>query len=68
MGQEESRLVDDNEPTETLEERSLSAVASYIKSGKAKNVVVLTGAGISTSAGSECPVSAKLRIQLTQFC
>ncbi|SPN99987.1 related to NAD-dependent histone deacetylase [Cephalotrichum gorgonifer] len=35
----------------TLEDRSLDAVASLIKNGRARRIVVLTGAGISTSAG-----------------
>ncbi|KPM36146.1 NAD-dependent protein deacetylase hst2-1 [Neonectria ditissima] len=49
MGQEESSL--DNGPPKTLADRSLSAVAEYIKSGAVKRIVVLTGAGISTAAG-----------------
>ncbi|KAH6980967.1 DHS-like NAD/FAD-binding domain-containing protein [Ilyonectria sp. MPI-CAGE-AT-0026] len=49
MGQEESTLADG--PPQTLTDRSLPAVAEYIKSGEAKRIVVLTGAGISTSAG-----------------
>lgn len=52
MGQEESTLLDDSVPPHTLTERSLSAVASYIKDGPKKRIVVLTGAGISTAAGS----------------
>ncbi|KAH6885320.1 DHS-like NAD/FAD-binding domain-containing protein [Thelonectria olida] len=50
MGQEESSLVEAG-PPKTLADRSLSAVAEYIKSGRAKRIVVLTGAGISTAAG-----------------
>ncbi|KAK1758682.1 SIR2 family histone deacetylase [Echria macrotheca] len=50
MGQESSVISDDT-PTETLRERSLAAVAEYITSGKAKRIVVMTGAGISTAAG-----------------
>lgn len=53
MGQEESTLVDESVPPETLTERSLSAVADYIKNGPKKRIVVLTGAGISTAAGSK---------------
>lgn len=34
-----------------LESFDLAGVASYVKSGRAKNVVVMTGAGISVSAG-----------------
>lgn len=51
MGQEESTLVDDNIDPFTLKSRDLSSVASYILSPKCKRIVVLTGAGISTSAG-----------------
>ncbi|KAH7161251.1 Sir2 family protein [Dactylonectria macrodidyma] len=50
MGQDESSIADAG-PPKTLTERSLPAVAEYIKSGRAKRIVVLTGAGISTSAG-----------------
>ena len=52
MGQEESTLVGDDVAPETLSERSLEAVAEFIKSGGARRIVVLTGAGISTAAGS----------------
>ena len=51
MGQEHSVISDDVPPV-TLRERSLAAVADYIKSGKARRIVVMTGAGISTAAGS----------------
>lgn len=44
-------MVDDSVPPETLKERSLEAVAEYIRGGRCKRVVVMTGAGISTSAG-----------------
>lgn len=53
MGQEESTMVDDSVPPATLSERSLAAVAEYIKSGKAKRIVIMAGAGISTPAGSK---------------
>jgi NAD-dependent histone deacetylase SIR2 len=49
MGQENS-AVDPDEPTVTLSSRSLEGVAEYIKNG-AKKIVVMTGAGLSTSAG-----------------
>jgi NAD+-dependent protein deacetylase SIR2 len=52
MGQEESTLIDDSVPPHTLSARTLDAVAEHIQSGKAKKITVLTGAGISTSAGS----------------
>lgn len=51
MGQENSVLSDDTPPN-TLSERSLAGLAEYIKSGQAKRIVVMTGAGISTAAGS----------------
>ncbi|KAF7561382.1 hypothetical protein G7046_g2764 [Stylonectria norvegica] len=51
MGQEESTVVGDSVPPHTLMARSLPAVADYIKSGQAKKIVLLTGAGISTAAG-----------------
>ncbi|KAH6628232.1 DHS-like NAD/FAD-binding domain-containing protein [Chaetomium tenue] len=50
MGQEQS-IIDDDTPPLTLPERSLTAVADFIKSGKARRIVVMTGAGISTAAG-----------------
>lgn len=53
MGNESSTLVDDNAPTQTLEDRSLESVAKLIKDGRAKRIVVMTGAGISTAAGSK---------------
>lgn len=53
MGQEESTLADAHGPPETLQERSLEGVAEHIKSGDARRIVVLTGAGISTAAGSK---------------
>ena len=46
--------MDDSVPPTTLTARTLSAVADYIESGEAKRIVVLTGAGISTAAGSRC--------------
>ena len=53
MGQQNSLLVDEDTPPQTLSERSLAAVAQHIKDGHAKRIVVLTGAGISTAAGSK---------------
>ena len=53
MGQEESTMVDDSVPPVTLSERSLAAVAEYIKSGKVKRIVIMAGAGLSTPAGSK---------------
>ncbi|KAK6603461.1 Sir2 family protein [Botrytis cinerea] len=52
MGQEASQpQINPNDPPHTLSARSIEGVADFIKSGKAKNIVVMTGAGISTSAG-----------------
>ncbi|KAL8833988.1 MAG: hypothetical protein Q9170_003990 [Blastenia crenularia] len=51
MGQEASAPVDESTPTQTLSARTLDAVASYIKDGRAQKIVVMTGAGISTAAG-----------------
>jgi NAD-dependent histone deacetylase SIR2 len=52
MGQENSVISDDTPPN-TLSERSLEAVADYIKSGQCRRILVMTGAGISTAAGSK---------------
>lgn len=52
MGQDESTLVDDSTAPQSLSARTLSAVAEYIHGGGRKKIVVLTGAGISTAAGS----------------
>lgn len=52
MGQDPSHeLVDEGVPARTLKDRTIGSVAEYLKSGKVRRVVVLTGAGISTSAG-----------------
>ncbi|KAF3034385.1 Sir2 histone deacetylase Hst2 [Didymella heteroderae] len=51
MGNEESTMVDPSTRPFTLKQRTTEALAQYIKDGKAKKIVVLTGAGISTSAG-----------------
>lgn len=51
MGNEESRPVDDSVRPQTLQSRTLDALARYVASGKVKRVVVMSGAGISTSAG-----------------
>lgn len=53
MGQDQSGLNEDDTPPTTLSERSLSAVAQMIKDGHAQRIVVMTGAGISTAAGSK---------------
>ncbi|KFZ04633.1 hypothetical protein V501_09119, partial [Pseudogymnoascus sp. VKM F-4519 (FW-2642)] len=52
MGQESSHeLLDEGVPSRTLKDRTIGSVAEHLKSGKVKRVVILTGAGISTSAG-----------------
>jgi NAD-dependent histone deacetylase SIR2 len=51
MGQEESTLIDENIDPFSLKARDLPSVASYCLSSKCQRIVVLTGAGISTSAG-----------------
>ncbi|KAI9745303.1 MAG: Sir2 histone deacetylase Hst2 [Claussenomyces sp. TS43310] len=52
MGQESSHeLLDESVRPQTLQSRTINSVAELIKDGKAKKIVVMTGAGISTSAG-----------------
>ncbi|KAL8689056.1 MAG: hypothetical protein Q9218_005181 [Villophora microphyllina] len=51
MGQESSTPMDESTPPQTLSARTLDAVASYIREGRAKKIVLMTGAGISTAAG-----------------
>jgi NAD-dependent histone deacetylase SIR2 len=54
MGQENSHeMVDPNAPPYTLSARTLDAIADYMRDegGRPKKIVVMTGAGISTSAG-----------------
>ncbi|KAK7533338.1 NAD-dependent histone deacetylase SIR2 [Phyllosticta citribraziliensis] len=51
MGQEESTIVDESKPSVTLESRTVEGVGKYLRNGRAKEVVVMVGAGISTSAG-----------------
>ncbi|KAF2670926.1 NAD-dependent histone deacetylase SIR2, partial [Microthyrium microscopicum] len=51
MGQDESKLIDDSTPPQWLAARTISALASFISDGKAQRMVLMTGAGISTSAG-----------------
>ena len=52
MGQEVSNQISESTPPQTLENRSLDAVAKLILEGKARRIIALTGAGISTAAGS----------------
>ncbi|PYH88040.1 NAD-dependent deacetylase sirtuin-2 [Aspergillus ellipticus CBS 707.79] len=51
MGNESSTVVDDSTPPSVLEARTLEGVATYIKERSVQRVVVMVGAGISTSAG-----------------
>lgn len=52
MGQQESSsTIDENVPSQTLKSRTLDGVADYIKNGRATKIVIMAGAGISTSAG-----------------
>lgn len=53
MGNETSSpsLVGDSEPTQILSSRNISAIAEYISNHHDAQIAVLTGAGISTSAG-----------------
>lgn len=51
MGNEPSTLVDEDTPPSALEARTLEAVAKYIKEKDDCRIVLMVGAGISTSAG-----------------
>ncbi|KAL4896274.1 DHS-like NAD/FAD-binding domain-containing protein [Aspergillus ambiguus] len=51
MGNEPSTVVDENTPPSVLESRSIEAVAKYIREKNVRKIVVMVGAGISTSAG-----------------
>ncbi|KAH6665531.1 DHS-like NAD/FAD-binding domain-containing protein [Halenospora varia] len=52
MGQENSHeQIDPDTPPRTLTSRTIEGIAEYIKDGRPKRIVVMTGAGISTSAG-----------------
>ncbi|KAA8649986.1 hypothetical protein EYZ11_007264 [Aspergillus tanneri] len=51
MGNESSTLIDDATPPSALEARTLEAVAKYIREKDVRRIVVMVGAGISTSAG-----------------
>lgn len=51
MGQENSSPIDESIPPKTLAGRTLQALGDYMKSEQCKKIVVMTGAGISTSAG-----------------
>ncbi|KAL5601003.1 uncharacterized protein BROUX77_005252 [Berkeleyomyces rouxiae] len=51
MDQSELASLGPDIPPHNLRARTLEAVAEFIREGKAKKIVVLTGAGISTAAG-----------------
>ncbi|CAI7612987.1 unnamed protein product [Penicillium glandicola] len=51
MGNESSTQVDESTAPSVLEARNIEAVAKYVKQHNVKKVVVMVGAGISTSAG-----------------
>ncbi|GJF00694.1 NAD-dependent deacetylase sirtuin-2 [Phanerochaete sordida] len=50
MGNEQSQGQHEG-PPEVLEDRDIPSLAKYIKSDKCKNIFVMMGAGVSTSAG-----------------
>lgn len=50
MGQDQSApLVDDDTPTQTLKDRSIESVAEYIKSGRARRIVVMVRSAVACS-------------------
>ncbi|KKK12201.1 hypothetical protein ARAM_003807 [Aspergillus rambellii] len=51
MGNESSTVVDEHTPPSVLEARTMEAVAKYIQQKEVRRIVVMVGAGISTSAG-----------------
>ncbi|KAF7712644.1 NAD-dependent protein deacetylase class 1 [Penicillium ucsense] len=51
MGNEESSMVDESAHPSVLEARTIQAVAKYIKEHNVNKIVMMVGAGISTSAG-----------------
>src|ERR1700759_4190917 len=51
MGNEESLPYNESLPPETLDSRNVEGIAKYINNGRPKKIVVMSGAGISTSAG-----------------
>jgi len=51
MGQDESRMVDDNEPPQTLESRTLESIAGYIKDGRATRIVVMVCLALAIATG-----------------
>lgn len=53
MGQEESRVVDADTSTQTLEARTIEAIAKYIRDGAAQKIVVMVS-----------PIQARLNRQV----
>ncbi|EYE93876.1 SIR2 family NAD-dependent protein deacylase [Aspergillus ruber CBS 135680] len=51
MGNEPSTLVDEKTPPSVLEKRTVDALAQYVHEKRVRKIVVMVGAGISTSAG-----------------
>ncbi|KAL4960957.1 SIR2 family NAD-dependent protein deacylase [Aspergillus stella-maris] len=51
MGNESSTMVDEKTPPSVLESRTIEAIAKYVEEKPVRRVVVMVGAGISTSAG-----------------
>ncbi|BCR92380.1 SIR2 family NAD-dependent protein deacylase [Aspergillus chevalieri] len=51
MGNEPSTLVDEKTPPSVLEARTVEALAKYVHEKRVRKIVVMVGAGISTSAG-----------------
>ena len=47
MGQDTSTLIDDNTPPETLQARTVDAVARYINNGRQKKIVVMVVSSLS---------------------
>ena len=48
MGNEQSALVDSDTPPETLEERSVDAIAKYIKEKNARRIIVLVSSWLGS--------------------
>ncbi|KAJ6086054.1 NAD-dependent protein deacetylase hst2-1 [Penicillium sp. IBT 16267x] len=51
MGNEESSIVDESTRPSVLDARNIDAVAKYVRDYNVRKVVLMVGAGISTSAG-----------------
>lgn len=55
MGNQASTPIDESIPPETLESRTIEAVAKYVQEGRAKNIVVLVSCSqFSIEALSDC--------------